>query len=644
MPKPKPGENPQSHDRSIDGDTSRDKPNDTGLTRRSLLAAGAAGFLASTASPADAGFLKNRRAARSRRKSSMTHAKQQAIVNYQTSLAKFGGRLSSPLSHLMNARQSDRPYDLDIAVIGSGYGGGITAARLAQQMRPGVRLAVMERGREWVPGTFKDTFRGGLRESRNKMIGRAKGNVSRPLGLLDYSQNGDVGVVTAAALGGTSLINANVVLKPDREVFQQSEWPVALRHREVLDPFYDASAVELGVAPGLIDSSPKMIAQRRAAARLAVRDKQHFAANLAVTFDGRYLDSTGRNRQGMIQTNCTLCGDCLSGCNVGAKNTVQMNYLPLARAHGAEIYTEVECRSVEKCDGYYRLHLVGYHSHNGVVQQMRFTKTARVVVLAGGSLGSTSILLRSQQSGLELSPALGSHWTGNGDALGFILETRDFTNGAGYGAYPHNGPVAGLAIQTITRLYGHGELSKRILIQDGNMPRAFANVIGTLMRDVTFDNTMVVFGMGHDGNKGRIVLQNGNPIIQWPGHENSNYRRYITNHFRVMARAHNGRYKALGLFGDKGISVHPLGGCNMSDDPLYGVVNDRGQVFDGRFNGAVDSSSGEAMVHDGLYVADGSIMSTSLGANPFWTISALSERIAASIAVDESHRDLFGSA
>ena len=79
----------------------------------------------------------------------------------------------------------------------------------------------------------------------------------------------------------------------------------------------------------------------------------------------------------------------------------------------------------------------------------------------------------------------------------------------------------------------------------------------------------------------------------------------------------------------------------MSDDPLYGVVNDRGQVYDATHNGSVDASTGEARVHSGLYVADGSVIPGSLGSNPMFTISAVSERIAASIAMDVHHQDLF---
>ncbi len=623
------------------GRSSGPDPPGTTLHRRQLLAAGAAGLVGTSLGTAQGGFLQNRAAARQRRSTRMTADKARAILNYETSLARFGGRLSNPLGQLLGFRRRQVPYDIDIAVIGSGYGGGITAARLAQQKHPSVRLCVLERGREWVPGTFADSLVTGAQQTRNRVLGRSKGEVARPGGMLNFSQGGDLSVLTGSGLGGTSLINANVAIRPDPDVFQQSAWPVALRHPEVLAPFFDAAAFELGVNRGPLDSSPKMVAQRRAAARLAVADKQFFAANLTVTFDGRFATAQQTNAQGMLQAPCTLCGDCMSGCNVGAKNTVQMNYLPLAKHHGAEIYTQVECEFIEKLDTGYRLYLIGHTETPQGTEVFRFTKTARMVILAGGSLGSTSVLLRSQARGLALSPALGSRFSGNGDALGFIVESQEFTHDAGVGAYPHDGPPVGPSIQTITRLYGHGPLHRRILIQDGNMPRAFANLIGMVMRDADFDHTLALFAMGHDGNQGRIVLEKDQPIIAWPGHKESPYRQFVIDHFRKMGDAHGGRYKMLRLFGNKGISAHPMGGCNMSDDPLHGVVNDRGQVYDGTGNGDEGDHAGEAAVHDGLFIADGSVLATSLGANPFLTISAISERIAAGIAMNPRYRDLF---
>ena len=612
----------------------RNRPSSTPPTsRRSVLQLAAAALASPMA--ASGGFLENRRVVRSRRGTQMSRLKAAAIAAYQASLTEFGGRLSNAPADLF-ARRSSGPFDLDIAVVGSGYGGGIMAARLAQQASKRTRICVIERGREWIPGTFPDSLATGALANRNRLLGRQRGDIARPGGLLDFNASGDLSVLVGSGLGGTSLINANVAIEPDDDLFEQSEWPQALRNASALRPFYDAALVELGVRHGPLDSSPKMIAQRRAAARLAVPDRAFYAANLAVTFDDRHLQQP--NSQGMLQAPCVLCGDCMSGCNVGAKNTVQMNYLPLARRHGAEIYTRVECDYVEKLDQGYRLHLIYHRKTSAGTELFRFTRTAKVVILSGGALGSTGILLRSQQRGLPLSPSLGHRFSGNGDAIGFVVGSQEFTNGAGRGAYASAEVPVGLGIQTITRINGNGPLRRRVLIQDGNMPRALANVVGMVMRDVDFDRTMVLFGMGHDGSRGRIVLsETGQPMVSWPGHKESASREYVKTLFQKMAEAHGGKYRMLRLFGTKGITVHPLGGCHLADDPEHGVVNDRGEVFDT----SQPTGAGGPAVHEGLLVADGAVLPTSVGVNPYLTISALAERTAAAFAMDPQWRRFF---
>ncbi len=569
--------------------------------------------------------------------------KQQAREDYQNSLARYGGWMSNPIEQLLQPARRQRPTDMDIAIIGSGYGGAICAGRLAQQRAPGTRVCVLERGREWRPGDFPDSVDQAVRANRLSFLSPQANAITSPNELINFYRSDDFNVITASGLGGTSLINAGVAVRPDREVFAQSRWPKNLRYREVLDPFFHASAVELGVLPNRLTDTPRLVAQRQAIARMASSDKQFYAANLAVTFDQRFLDHHGRNRQGMVQRPCTACGDCMSGCNVGAKNSVQMNYMPLAKRHGVEIYTQTEVQWIETIDQGYRLHLVFHRGHGDQVESTPFTKTTRIAIVAGGSPGSTAIMMRSRRNGLAVSDALGKHWSGNGDTLGFITGTTHVTKSGGVGAYSANRNEIGPAIQTIARMHSRRAVQERFLLQDGAMPRAYAGVVGMLMGDIDLDHVMVIFGMGHDGSDGKIVMRNDTPQIQWPGVNNSPYRTKLRKALKELATAHGGKDQYLQLFGDNMVSVHPLGGCNMSDDPAHGVVNDVGQVYHGQTAHPADTSSA-SMVYSGLYVADGSIIPGSLGANPLWTISALSERIAASIAMDPAHRDLFREA
>lgn len=255
--------------------------------------------------------------------------------------------------------------------------------------------------------------------------------------------------------------------------------------------------------------------------------------------------------------------------------------------------------------------------------------------------GNSELLLRSQSACLQLSPRLGFGWTGNGDALGFITNSQSSTGGAGRSAYePACSPVGPTIQSNIT--YPQRPLPGRVLIQEGAAARAYANAIGTLMLDPTMENTQILLGMGHDGAGGRITLnEKGFGQVNWPGLLDSDYRKLIRFEFEQIAIALGGKYRFLKFFGDKMISVHPLGGCAMADDPRYGVVNHKGQVFDGRGCGDVDFQTGAPRVHSGLYVIDGAILPTSIACNPLLTISALAER-ASDLMLDEPEfADLF---
>ena len=108
-----------------------------------------------------------------------------------------------------------------------------------------------------------------------------------------------------------------------------------------------------------------------------------------------------------------------------------------------------------------------------------------------------------------------------------------------------------------------------------------------------------------------------------------------------VAEAVGGEYEYLKIFGDRMISVHPLGGCAMAESPAYGVVNHQGQVFDGQFGGDASGPEGQARVHSGLYVMDGAMLPTSIACNPLLTITALAERCAAHLVTDPQWSELF---
>ena len=425
-------------------------------------------------------------------------------------------------------------------------------------------------------------------------------------------------------------------------------WPQRLRDRAYLDPYYELAIAELGAKVEPLDYSSKMLAQRVAAERLAYRGARFEPAVLTITRDPGCLSRNNGlpiiNRQSMRQRACIDCGDCLSGCNVGAKNTLAMNYIPMARRAGAQIFTQTEVHRIEKVNGGYRVFFtVSKANGDGTFARCPGSTTTRILILGAGSLGSSELLLRSQSDCFEFTQRLGCSWTGNGDALGFITKSDLRTGVAGQSAYEAPCPPVGPTIQSNVT-YPYRPLPGRILIQEGAAARAYANAIGTLMLDPRMENTQILLGMGHDGAEGRITLdEKGFGKVSWPGLLESDYRKLIRYEFEQIAIALGGKYRYLKIFGDKMISVHPLGGCAMADDPLHGVVNDKGQVFDGRAGGDLDYQTGLPRVHQGLYVVDGAVLPTSIACNPLLTISALAER-ASDLMLDEPEfADLFAA-
>ena len=578
-----------------------------------------------------------------RRSSSPSIYKETAQADYARNMRPFGGTMASDPRCLFGMPPNGKPWQFDVLVVGSGYGASITAARLSEKMHPGSRIAILERGREWVPGTFPDVLKDVTDNSRLKLFGRNKRDLNNPTGLFNVVQCDEISVLSGSGLGGSSLINASVALRADREVFLQTQWPQALREIDYLSPYYDQAEYELGVRSEPIDWTCKMKAQRLAAENLRDYGCHFEAAALTITrsFQGHALPVL--NRQGMIQRECIDCGDCLTGCNVGAKNTLAMNYLPMARRNGTMMFTQTEVRDIEKCGDFWKVNFIYFHrDEQGRHTEQEGSTTARVVVLGAGSIGSSEILMRSQRQHLDFSRQLGCNWTGNGDALGFVRKTDFPTNIAGFSAQDPQGRRIGPTIQTNVTYPDRPNLFDRVLIQEGVAARSYANALSFLMQDLDLDQTQVMLGMGHDRQEGKLFLEdNGNALISWPGLLDSDYRRLIRAELSRLAHGHGGKYKYLRVFGDRMISVHPLGGCGMSDDPRSGVINHKGQVYDTVCGGDFDEATGEFRVHEGLYVCDGAIFPTAIACNPFLTISAMSERAAQLLSLEPKYADLF---
>ena len=320
-------------------------------------------------------------------------------------------RIARPL-HQIGARYT-------AVVVGSGYGAGVAASRLA---RAGQTVCVLERGREILPGEFPD---GVASAGADLQVDTARGTLGPADGLYNLHMNDDMLAMVGCGLGGTSLINANVALEIDPRHFTQSGWPKPFRDDpQLLAPYIARARQMLAPTPYPADFPPlnKLQALEKSA---KVLRKPFMRPPITVNFEDQI------NPFGVPQPRCTLCGDCTSGCNVGAKNTTLMNYLPDAHAHGAEIFTGARVRHVAREGAGWRVFFDAV-ALRGAAQPatpraVPSSVYADIVVLGAGTLGSTEILLRSQAQGLPLSERLGHRFSGNGDvlALGFDADWDD---------------------------------------------------------------------------------------------------------------------------------------------------------------------------------------------------------------------------
>ena len=553
-------------------------------------------------------------------------------------------RLSQPLSRV-------RPV-YDVVVIGSGYGGSVAASRMA---RCGKSVCVLERGREISTGGFPRTIFDAQGELQ---VNSARLRTGSRTGLFDLSLNDDLHVLVGCGLGGTSLINANVALKADDRVLRDPAWPEALT---------SDTAFELGYERALAMLEPQTLPEDRTVAKAEALRAAANAMNapysrvpINVAFEA------GTNAAGVALEACTFCGDCCSGCNIGAKKTTILTWLPDAVNHGAEVFTRASVSHLERTrNGAWRIyyHPVGFA--RGRFDEAPLFVTASVVVLGAGSLGSTGILLRSRDRGLPLSGKLGQGFTGNGDVLGFTYNGNLPVGSVGIGQQDLDVDPPGPTITGAVDLRNTDAFRDGMIIEEGAIPsplaplmpiafKAAASVSGkngdsgvtdwlsehkdrieSLIQgsyEGAVHNTQVLLTMAHDDGAGEIQLDDhGRPRVHWPGVARQRIFADIARRGEELARALGATWIenpiSRRLLGENLITVHPLGGCIIATDRDSGVVDHKCRVFDG-------SADDPAAVHDGLYVCDGAALPSPVGVNPLLTISAVAERAAIHLAKD----------
>jgi cholesterol oxidase len=561
----------------------------------------------------------------------------------QGELRDMQARLARPASELK--------AHYDVVVVGSGYGAGVAASRLA---RCGRSIAVIERGREFLPGDFPDRATAAGKELQ---VTGANARLGPPNALFDLRLNDDVHVLMACGLGGTSLINANVCLSPDGRVFEDQAWPAEVREDRLLAEGFVRASHMLRPEPSPETFDLEKVAALRLAASAFERDVRPIPVHVAHT--------SGANAAGVHQEACTQCGDCCGGCNVGAKTTVASTYLADAAAFGAEIFTEMRVLYlVKEPGGKWTVWLRPVYWEKQRAQNIAITSD--IVVLGAGTLGSTEILLRSQRQGLAVSEWLGSRFTSNGDAIAIAYNNDVPVNGVGVG-HPEKArvPPVGQAVNALIDLRDAKDVRDGIAVCECALPSAFAPLLPALLvpggaafgeqefRSVTdqldalgragesllkgayqgaVHNTQTFLAVGHDAGNGLMKLEDDRLAIEWTNGPRQRVFQRIEKVLKRAAEATGGSYMrnpaSERILGGNLMTVHPLGGCPMGADRSSGVVNHKGQVFDASPGAAPGS------VHAGLYVCDGAVIPCPLGIHPLLTITALAERAMILLARD----------
>jgi cholesterol oxidase len=557
-------------------------------------------------------------------------------------------RLSKPIHEIKD--------HYEVVVIGSGYGGSISASRMA---RAGRSVCLLEKGKERQPGEFPDNELQATKEMQMDIEGK---HIGPETGLYDFSFNEEINVFKGCGLGGTSLVNANVSLPPEEWVMESEEWPTALQEDTgTLDDCISLAKDMLKPAPYPSDwTTPEKLKAMESAAG-EWDEASFYRPPITVNF------KEAKNHVGVYQKACNNCGDCVTGCNHSAKNTTLMNYLPDACNHGAEIFTQTAVDRIERHQDNWVVRFKIMQAEREKFGESTNFVTADIVILGAGTLGTTEILLRSKKEGLVMSDMLGQRFTGNGDFLGFGYNNDVKANAVGMGHRKPNkdrpvGPCITGIIDLRKHKYTNGKLSEGMVIEEGVIPgpisafvpwmlafaskfigedtdRRFGDFFRELWRRLrsfiggayrgAAGNTMTYLVMTHDDGKGELFLKDDRIRIDWDGVGKQSIFEKVSDNLRKITKKLGGTYVKNPtwnkLFKHRLTTVHPLGGCIMSNEASGGVVNHKGQVFSG--------TSGTD-VYEGLYVSDGSLIPRTLGVNPLLTISALAERNCKYIAKD----------
>ncbi|MEY9876737.1 cholesterol oxidase [Streptacidiphilus sp. MAP12-33] len=533
--------------------------------------------------------------------------------------------------------------DYDVVIVGSGFGGSVAALRLTEK---GYRVCVLEAGRRFTPETLpRDSW-----DLRNYLWAPALGCY----GIQRIHLLGNVMVLAGAGVGGGSLNYANTLYVPPTAFFEDRQWAGITDWEQELAPCYAQAQRMLGVRtnPTVTEADEYL---RATAESMGVG--RSFRLTPVGVFFGDGQDADGRCKAapggavadpyfggaGPERRACTECGECMTGCRHGAKNTLTQNYLHLAERAGAEVRPLTTV--VGLCERPGGGHAVTTVPTDRRRRGARTVVNARQVVLAAGTYGTQTLLHRMRASGAlpRLSPRLGELTRTNSEALvGALTFPRRYRRAPGKGRDAQLDLTRGVAITSsihpnaTTHIenvrYGKGSNAMALMsvpqyAVGGRVPKALAaawvylrhpgmvlrtlttrrwserTIIGLVMQ--THDNSLTTFLRRRRPGRGLLTAEQGhgvpNPVHIPEGWEAA---RHLAGQINGFAGTNIGELLGMPL------TAHFLGGCPIGADPEHGVIDPYHRLHG----------------HPGISVVDGSAVSANLGVNPSLTITAQAER------------------
>ena len=509
--------------------------------------------------------------------------------------------------------------DYDYIIIGSGFGGSVSALRLAEK---GYRVLVIEKGK-WY--RTEDFARTNWQFSKWLWL-----PALRWFGIMKVSIFRHISIISGTGVGGGSLVYANTLPVPKEAFFQTGSWRGLADWQTELRPYYELALRMLGAKrnPRFFDNDLAL----QQLARELDREGQFDAPEVSVFFGepgqtvaDPYFEGRGPERAG-----CTYCGACMTGCRHNAKNTLDKNYLYLAQKHGAGILAEqevIDVAPVGKADGS-EGYEVTIRSSTRLFRKERRLQ-AKGVVFAGGVLGTVKLLLKLKQSSLpRLSDRVGQDIRTNNESLIAVTsfdQTKDLSKGVAIGSILHTDPDSHLEVCR----YGAGSGAWRFTflpLADGrNLLFRFLNmgwevvkdpvsyVRYFLVRDWARSSTVMLFMQTLDSTVRFTRNRFGLMVTELSGGVKP--AAFIP---RAVDLAHrfekilHGKAMVFGLIPilNSSGTAHILGGAVMGATPEEGVIDKNNRVFG----------------YENLYVCDGSMISANPGVNPSLSITAIAER------------------